>query len=444
MFKGLRTKIESEQRGQTSNAKIKQAVPQRVALGADTQGKPSTRTSSIADRNESPTAGRASNPPIPHGETNLAMTGSKSDFLGDSIKSTKDLRAAGSLLSTSDFRIVPEDDEPDNQDVDCLRGQLSKLKEQMSAVMRERDESNNQNAQLYESIEKLRQNLEVEQEIKSSLQSRLNELEEQLKKKTDSGTYKSSVNRMGDVAFNKSSNPDTPVSESNIPNDLEALRNEMIQLQAQLVKKNRQLKIRQQNLTDIKRTLQKEILDHSRTQEELSKLQKQLQAFNQQIAENQNHSGKERSMSTTQNGSSQGEIVDTNPKILNQSSSDKNQEPGILTGSQSGTMSSVCEDTVSLNVALGLSGNGDRLSCPSRSSASVEDFESHDPQQSNYNKEVSQEYLRNVLYRYMTSTDNETTQHLVKAISVLMDFSPEQSAAIKSAMNTRFSWLRLK
>jgi hypothetical protein len=103
---------------------------------------------------------------------------------------------------------------------------------------------------------------------------------------------------------------------------------------------------------------------------------------------------------------------------------------------------------MSLNAAIG-GGSAtmqfDRISCLSRSSASVDDFESNDLQHSNNNKEVSHEYLRNVLFRYMTSTDTETTQHLVKAISVLIDFTPEQSAAIKKSMNGWMSsWLRLR
>lgn len=457
MFKGLRTKIESEQRGQTSDAKsrnTRQGTPETrtAAIKADAERRASTQTASNRGESDPSSHAYASKPiptiPTAIGANYTASANLKNDPGAGETSARHDETGMESLPSLIDKQIDLGDEEQHNQDADHLIGQITRLKEQLKAVMREKEESNEQNAQLYQLIEKLRRNLETERETKSSLQAKLDQLEKHLKEKTDNESYRVERTGANNVALSKSFNPDALAAEPNIPNDIEALRCEVVELQAQLAKKNRLLKIRQQNLTDIKRTLQREILDHGRTQEELNKLQKQLQISDHQ-QQQQRQQNADRSLATPQNGLNQTSLGDINAKLnLNQvSTGDKSQELGQSYGSQpSGVSSYAGEDTISLNTALGISGNVqfDRISCLSRSSASVDDFDSNDLQQSNHNKQVSHEYLRNVLYRYMTSTDHETTQHLVKAISVLMDFSPEQSAAIKSAMNSKSSWLRLK
>lgn len=55
-------------------------------------------------------------------------------------------------------------------------------------------------------------------------------------------------------------------------------------------------------------------------------------------------------------------------------------------------------------------------------------------------KEINFEYLRNVLFKYMTSSEYEA-QHLVKAIVTLLEFSPNQEEAIREALERRMSWL---
>ena len=455
MFKGLRTKIESEQRGQTKNVgrndrgSPTQAVPTTIKTTAPNSSqtilKP-TDPHHLSDDNNGPDT------LIPHDLPN-ANDASLSNSLSSEIRNistSKDHKSNYGLNKLEQLNLSDLEEDQDN-DADILKGRIVKLKDHLKAVMREKLESDDQNAQLYQMIDQLRRSLELEQETNSSLREKINGLENQLKEKTDMNSFEDNSRTNNNfITSNKSFNPDgipcITTAGPNIPENIDSLRNEIIELQAQLAKKNRQLKIRQQNLNDIKKTLQKEIFDHSRTQDELARLQKQLQ--NNEQASLTQHLNKDKSASSSQNGSSQVEPCDTIQKNnLNQSIGDMNQEFRQSSHSQvGGVASNLGEDTISLGATMGggINVQFDRLSCLSRSSASVDDFESNDLQQSNYVKEVSHEYLRNVLFRYMISTEKETTQHLVKAISVLMDFTPEQSAAIKSAMNSRTSWLRLK
>lgn len=402
MFKGLRTKIESEQKGQGS---IKST---RVA-----QNDAKSSESILKDQ----------------GNSTSKITFTSLDDQANLVQKINELSLPQSKYHDSSQK---NERELQFESVEDLKCQISKLNDQLQAVIKEKDESNDQNAQLYQIIEKLRRNLENEKEINSSLQIKLNEVESELKEKSNL----KSNNRTTSISINSFSPDGLSSAGLNTSDDIGVLRHEIIELRAQLSKKNRQLKIRQQNLSDIKRALQKEMLDHSRTQDELNKLQNQLK-------ERELHIQADKIDIVQENGSNQSETSDMNTRnqYFKQNVSDKNQESNLHVGNGGG--SGTGEDAISLNAGV-CTAQLDRISCLSRSSASVDDFDSNDLQQNSYNREVSHEYLRNVLFRYMTSTDTETTQHLIKAISIIMNFTPEQSAAIKSAMHSRTSWLRLK
>lgn len=425
MFKGLRTKIESEQKNQSGGA-----------AGCKTQHL---------------------------SRTNDECT--KSNFsIGDKlIKKALDNHSDLSINQISPISSVSETTKPNNQSSQILPTHIGgsevkdetknnavsleecvlRLSEQLKTVMKEKDESSDQNAQLYQLIEKLRRNLENEKETNSSLRLKLNELETKL---NDDKDHPRGCNRVANISIKSFNHQDLPlINDSNETlNDVAALRNEIIELQAQVAKKNRLLKIKQQNLIDLKKTLNSEMLDHERTQEELVRLQKQFKELEAMMQSKCSDTHLAR-----QNGSIPHELSDTRSpnRYLNQKLNDENyQDSGQSSNLQYGSggcTGTGFEETISLPV-IGNDAQSDHISYLSHSSAGVDEFEHNDPRRDNYNKDINHEYLKNVLFRYMTSTDSETIQHLVKAISVLMDFSADQSAAIRNATNSRMSWLRLK
>ena len=424
MFKGLRTKIESEQKGQT---KSREGSSSQAAIKSDNLSK---ETGTQLNAKLSPSKANISKDNEHEKRTDGTISHTSTIF----DKCSNLQFSQGIPDSRQSHQIVSEESHETEED---LESQIIKLRDQISKLTRERDESNDQNAQLYQIIEKLRRNLENQKETNSNLQARLHEVENELKEQA----HKPDVSKKGIQSSSKSLNLDKLAStQLSTTDDVDTLKHGILELQAQLSMKNRQLKVRQQNLNDLKRTLQKEMLSHNKTQDELKKLQNQLRDQEKCSSFNEKDSSL-----IQQNGSNKNETGDNNTKkdSVSKTSSENNQDLA-QTASTSLVIGGSSED----NISLGPAGSGlaqlDRISYQSRSTASVDDFEPNDLQQNSFNREVSHEYLKNILYRYMTSTETETMRHLIKAISVIMDFSPEQSAAIKSAMNSRTSWLRLK
>lgn len=61
-----------------------------------------------------------------------------------------------------------------------------------------------------------------------------------------------------------------------------------------------------------------------------------------------------------------------------------------------------------------------------------------------YVNDINFKYLQNVVLKFITSTDHESQKHLVKAISTLLKFSPEEEQIIKQSLESRGSnWFKL-
>lgn len=407
MFKGLRTKIESEQKGQITVDSLDETHDRDLELS---KGKNEVEPS---------LSGTTQDQSLPiFNQENPITVDIKEPVLEDKSSST----TKNELLNPSS---VEQENEFINdallQKVEKLENEIVTLNDKLKSVIDERDENADQNAQLYQLIEKLRRNLQSENEINTNLQQRLKELDIKLKEKD---TLIASLKNQSSTGISIRNFDPSPTSEiDSQSSDRELLRKRVNDLQTQLSDKIRQLRINQQNINDIKKTLQKEMSDHSKTQDELVKLQNK---FKQQSVCNTNDP------TTLQNGNP---YSDKESKTNHSTISDRYPEVSYsIPNDGSEDHREFATATPHLDVISNLS----------KSSASVDDFDSNDLQQNSFNKEVNLEYLRNVLFRYMTTTDTETSQHLIKALSVLMDFSPEQSAAVKSAMQVRSSWLRLK
>lgn len=338
-----------------------------------------------------------------------------------------------SLVANEDndgtYLVNIDPNEPHAELIPRLREELIELKIKFRTTARERDQSNNQNVELCQTIENLKNQLEQERESNLSLLRRLKQFDP--------------TNEPGSARLTRPSSHISIKSFSNLEgltdeesNDVEQLRKMVVSLRSQLSEKNRMLKIRTQNVNDIKKALQKELAEHGKTQEELNKLQnqlKQLTAINR-IQNNDN----------IHNGCLIGDTQSNETQANNHSQHHRNPSQNVTSNdnnnqlhhheSYGGNDSPNNHNTIHLKMGPQLDG------ISFHSSASVDDYESNELHN---HRDVNHEYLRNVLYRYMTSTDTATTLHLVKALSVLMNFTPEQSAAITKSMNVKNSWLRL-
>lgn len=412
MFKGLKAKIEVEQRTQSSSP-----------TGKKNQSSNSDDQKRIANQD-------AATDEI----TTKTNQSNKPDFLNKPDVSSDSIRnlgpenlstSAGALssLEDSNFAFLTTSLDPSIPATDLLqrlREEVINLRGRLSKIVRERDQCNIKNEELQNSVRNLTNELTAEKAINQTLQNKLNEL-------SHGSTPSNKTNGSSDLGTNRNNsnisikpfNPTESLSEElKDCNDVEQLRNMVLDISRQVTEKNRQLKIRMQNLNDIKKALQKELFDHSKTQDELHKLQA---SNHSRYPNNDNHNQQIDYSSSDQNNSNR-----------NANSSDNSNNPTDLYDES--------DSATNINqIAHRMIPQLDGISC--HSSASVDESDGNmDPHSQ---KDVNHEYLRNVLFRYMTSTDAATTLHLVKALSVLMNFTPEQSTAIRKTMNARNSWLRL-
>lgn len=427
MFKGLRTKIENEK--QTGTGKASSSVLDKVSDSVIQQNQSRDLSKSQAED--------STNSFVPSNTiTTLNQHQQHTRVLGFSTNTSDD----NNILETAPSNISPEpfngqSHNEQNDDSRNYNNRISELELQLSNVIAERDESNEQNAQLYQLIEKLRRNLEVERETNSSLTLKINDLEQILNTRDCDENQK--LGRTATIP-NISFNPDKlTVNDTRLPEDVEILQCKLKELQKDLSKKNRQLKIYQQNINDIRKTLQLEISDHNKSRVEIERLEAELRELSNAQVESRTLDNCELSL----NGFSISDSVDGS-RESNMRKNTSLQGEGAGSDRSVGGGESV-EDKTNATITKART-QPDSISC--KSTISVDELESNDLQRTGgkTNKEVSHEYLRNVLYRFLTSTDMETCQRMINAISVLMNFSQEQSAAIKKTLQARSSWLRLK
>lgn len=406
MFKGLKAKIEVEQRTQSLSPigknhtsfpdDQKQNSIQDAATNADTSK--TTHSHESAPSNQS---------------ASLSNNRSKNASPDDAPASTGQL----STFDDSNFAFLTSSIDSNISATDLiarLREEVINLRGIRSKTVRERDQCNIKNEELQKTVKNLTNELAAEKALNQTLQNKLDELNHG--SNTSNGSADSRLSRINSHISIKPFNLSEGLSEElKDCNDVEQLRNMVLDMSRQVTEKNRQLKIRMQNLNDMKKALQKELFEHSKTQDELHK----LRTFNNNRNPNNDH----------QSESTSG---DQNYTTRNANLSDNsNNQTDLHDDSESATNNN--------HIAHRIISQLDGISC--HSSTSVDEFDA--TMDIHSQKDVNHEYLRNVLFRYMTSTDSATTLHLVKALSVLMNFTPEQSTAIRKTMNARNSWLRL-
>ncbi|KAI1286412.1 Golgin subfamily A member 1 [Halotydeus destructor] len=61
--------------------------------------------------------------------------------------------------------------------------------------------------------------------------------------------------------------------------------------------------------------------------------------------------------------------------------------------------------------------------------------------QVHHEREINFQYLKNVVYKFITNTDSDSQRQLIKAISVLLEFSPDEEKNVRDSVDHRASWL---
>lgn len=393
LFKELRNKIESEAQNflVNNNAQLSQVPSQPVNQLNDATNSESQIVSHV-----------------PENEFNATKKGLK----GTNFAVVNDSEA---FKETIPQQINEDADESLKVEIEGLKNQVSDLNLKVESLTKERDESNDKNAQLCQLIEKLRLSLDSEKDKNAILSSELAEVKAFSSRQQEEIDNLKSLNKK----FQSDVKQSTP-GQIDLK-DYEVMRSRVSELQDQLSERTKILKLRQQNISDLKKALQREILEHSKTQDRLSKLLSDQNEFiKKQIVD-------------SMDASADSKIETKSTKSVNAETSDQPNTISVISNQDA--------ETIDQNAL-----QFDEVSHCSISSASVHelDFNDFNYQPNSSTRDVNHEYLKNVLFRYMTTSDADTSKHLVKALSVIMNFSPEQCSAIRKAMNSRSSWLRLR
>lgn len=230
---------------------------------------------------------------------------------------------------------------------------LNKSKEENRALIEK-------NEQLKQMIEGLKENLQFEKEEKEELKNEF---------------YKFKMS-----AHSK--------SESNKNEKLVDELNEKIsKLEDQLSEKNKTIKLQNQRIHDIKKSVQKGDL-FLRDDQQAGKQSQQQQQQQQQLSNGNLENGY-----SSRNGSS--------TKLDEQIVNGKHQSSG-----EAGKLNN------------------------------NKDYATHV-------SDINFKYLQNVVLKFITSNDHESQKHLVKAISTLLKFSPDEEQIIKQSLESRTSWFKI-
>lgn len=65
----------------------------------------------------------------------------------------------------------------------------------------------------------------------------------------------------------------------------------------------------------------------------------------------------------------------------------------------------------------------------------------HEPPSSDLSNEINFQYLRNVVLKFITTSEYEAQKHLIKAIAVLLHFSNEEEKLVRETLDWKMSWL---
>lgn len=60
-----------------------------------------------------------------------------------------------------------------------------------------------------------------------------------------------------------------------------------------------------------------------------------------------------------------------------------------------------------------------------------------------YGLDINFQYLHNVIFKFITTYDQEAQKHLIKAIAKILQFTEEEEQTVKQSLEARNSWFRL-
>ncbi|XP_062622379.1 golgin subfamily A member 1-like [Saccostrea cucullata] len=298
---------------------------------------------------------------------------------------------------------------------------------EFSSCSKEKDELCLRNAELSQELMKVKKDLESQiQQLHSDNSEKDTEKEELLQK------IETSESRIGELVTKLQEYETLQEQQSSHDSQITELEQQVTDLQDQVADKNKALKKQEQRLSDLKKTLQRELKvqalpnDQPMNIRSQSPLREQSGVTTSQIPQSQQHQ-----LDGIHNGGARGRT----PPSPNYSSVVPSGETSLTPSSPAvlHDISSVQHITQThervKSLQDSIEGRGNILN----SAANMNSLE----------KDINFQYLKHVVMKFMLSREAEAIQ-LIRAVSVLLKFSAEEQKLIRETLEWKMSWFGSK
>ena len=277
--------------------------------------------------------------------------------------------------------------------------------EQVKNDRKQLDELRLRNAELSHTIEMVKQQLKEESNERMDLQ---NEMDSLLKYKLtlEEGNAKLLSQLEDERQQKQSSNLTIPLSEH---------QQALSKLEEQLADKNKTIKLQQQRIIDIKKSIQRGDLPY--TPNSLSG----STATGNQLHGNHGY---------WSDDSSTDGLAGMGHNAINSKGANSTTAPSDVNRSKS--------PPAIIDVTAAPAAEAD--STPTAPATSLANYDSSHHLHIVNTLDTNFEYLKNVIFKFLTCKDYESQKHVVKAISVLLKFNPQEEEAVKDILEWKASW----
>lgn len=278
--------------------------------------------------------------------------------LKDQMIENKKLENANVTLQNAKHEVNLRNNKLFNK-LDEMKKQTKQLQDK---IMKQKDENRQlmeKNNELKLMIESMKETIEFEREEKMEIKNEFNKFKLSVQSKTESNKNEKLI---------------------------DDLKDRITKLEDQIIEKNKTIKLQNQRIHDIKKSVQKG--DLFLKDEQINK-------------HHLNNGNFENGFSSSKNGSS----TKLDEQIVNGKQQQQNQP-----------------STAMVNEMGKLNNN--------------KDYATHV-------NDINFKYLQNVVLKFITSNDHESQKHLVKAISTLLKFTNEEEQIIKQSLERKESWFKI-
>nr|XP_022327021.1 golgin subfamily A member 1-like isoform X1 [Crassostrea virginica] len=304
------------------------------------------------------------------------------------------------------------------------KNSIKEREKEFSSCNKEKDDLCLRNAELSQELSQLRKDLESQIQ---QLKSKNSEKDEELEKLR--GEISKSQSEISEHVTKLEEFHQLHEQNTNHSSQITELEQQVTELQDQVADKNKALKKQEQRLSDLKKTLQRELKVQALPNDQPMDIRSQSPQRDQIGVPNTTQAPQfsQQQLDSFQNGGSRGRA----PPSPNFSNNATPLETNLSAGSPA-----VLHDISSVQHSARLQ---DRVKSLQDSIEGRANILNSAANMNSLEKDINFQYLKHVVMKFMLSRDAEAVQ-LIRAVSVLLKFSAEEQKLIRETLEWKMSW----